>query len=81
MISRAAAEWKEVATRLHFEGHEIKSTEKDQHYQTVDACRTVLIDWVEGKGRKPTTWDTLIKALEEAELAELASDLRDVLGV
>ena len=37
-------------------------------------------DWLEGKGRQPTTWETLIKALEEADFSEVANDLKDVLG-
>lgn len=37
-------------------------------------------DWLEGKGRQPTTWETLIEALEEANLSELANDLKETLG-
>ena len=38
-------------------------------------------EWLEGKGRTPTTWETVIKALEEADLGEVAQDLKEVLGV
>ena len=81
VISRAAAVWERVATRLHFEGHEIICIKRDHHFQTLDACFAMFREWIEGKGRKPTTWDTVIKVLEEAELNEIAEDLRDVLGV
>ena len=81
VISRVAAKWETVATRLHFEGHDIERIEKDKPHQSLDACRTMFIEWLEGKGRTPITWETVIKVLEEAELAELASDLRDVFGV
>ena len=82
IISRVAAEWEKVATRLQFEGHDILRIKKDNHFQTSDACRAMFIEWLEGKGRTPTTWDTVIKALEEAEFGETAGDLRpDVLGV
>ena len=80
VISRTSAAWKRVATRLHFEGYEIKSIEKDKHFQTGDACSTMFSDWLEGKGRQPTTWETLIEALEEANLSELANDLKETLG-
>ena len=76
MISRAAAVWEKVATRLHFEGHDILTIRKNEH-QAEDACRTMFIEWLEGKGRTPTTWETVIKALEEAKLAEVAKDLKD----
>lgn len=37
--------------------------------------------WLEGKGRKPTNWDTVIKTLDEASLGEIAQDLKQVLGI
>ena len=37
--------------------------------------------WLEGKGRSPRTWETVIEVLEEAELSEMANDLKVVLGV
>ena len=80
VISRTSAAWERVAIRLHFEGHEIKNIKRDHHFQIGDACSTMYTDWLEGKGRQPATWETLIKALEEADLSELASDLKDVLG-
>ena len=79
VIENAAAKWEEVATRLYFESHDISRIRKDYHQQTIEACRTVFIEWLQGKGRKPTTWDTVIKALEEADLSELAGDLKVVL--
>ena len=78
VISRTSATWERVATRLHFEGYEIRSIRRDHHFQSGDACSTMLIEWLEGKGRHPTTWETLIEALEEADLSELANDLKDV---
>ena len=76
VIEQAAAKWEKVATRLYFESHDISRIRKDYHQQTIEACRTVFIEWLQGKGRKPTTWDTVIKALEEADLSELAGDLK-----
>ena len=81
VISRTAAVWESVATRLHFEGHEITCIRRDNHYQSIDACRAMFSEWLEGKGRTSTTWETVIKALEEANLGEVAQDLKDVLGV
>ena len=75
--------WERVATRLHFEGHEITCIKKDNHFQGEDACRAMFSKWLEGKGhiRTPTNWDTVIKVLEEANLGEVAQDLKEVLGV
>ena len=42
--------------------------------------QTVFNEWLQGNGRKPTTWNTVIKALEEADLSELAGELKIVLS-
>ena len=81
ILSRSAGYWEQIATRLHFEIEEIRSIRRDQHHQTSDACREVFMSWLEGKGRSPRTWETVIEVLEEAELSEMASDLKVVLGV
>ena len=78
VINKTAHVWKQVATRLYFEGHDTLRIGKDER-QAEDACRTVFIEWLEGKGRTPTTWGTILQALNEAEQGELAKDLEEVL--
>ena len=78
MINRTASVWEKVATRLHFKGHDILTIRRNEH-QTEDACRTMFIEWLEGKGRTPITWETVIKVLEEVELAEVAEDLKNII--
>ena len=80
-IDRVAAEWKTVALHLHFEDHCIKVIEMNCHYQPVSACRSMFSQWLEGKGRKPRTWRTLIVALEEANLHIIAQELRNIFPV
>ena len=78
MISRTAPVWEKVATRLYFERHDILTIQGNK-LQAEDACRTMFVEWLEGKGRTPTTWETVIKALDESELAEVAENLRNVI--
>ena len=80
VIKQAAAKWEAVATRLYFEINDIIRIKRDVHYQSIDACRTVFSEWLHGNGRKPTTWNTVIKVLEEADLSELAGELKIVLS-
>ena len=80
LINRTAADWERLATRFYFEGYEIRSL-RTNHRETFEACREMFIEWLEGKGRSPKTWETVIIALEEADLSEIALDLKDVLGV
>ena len=80
IIDKVAASWAAVATRLYFEGHEIRSISRDNQC-AVDACREVFIQWLDGKGRTPTTWATIIKALEEASFSEVVNDLKKDLEI
>ena len=80
VIKQAAAKWESVATRLHFNIDDLSRIEKDYHQQSDYASQTVFMEWLQGRGRKPTTWDTVIKALEEAELSELAADIKIVVS-
>ena len=75
IIDRVAPKWKEVALRLHFKHHCIQVIEMNCHYQAVPACRTMFTQWLEGNGRKPTTWRTLIIALKEENLCTLVKEL------
>ena len=81
VIKQAAAKWEAVATRLYFDIDDITRIREDYHQQTFKACRTTFIEWLQGKGRTPTTWNTVIKVLEEADLSKIAGDLNIVFSV
>ena len=78
VIDKTACAWEKVAIRLHFEGHDISRIRRNER-QAEDACRTMFTEWLEGKGRTPTTWCTVLQALNEARQGELANDLEEVL--
>ena len=81
VIEQVAARWESVATRLHFEGCNIQQIRRDNRDSCTDACRTVFIEWLDGKGRKPITWKTLIEVLREANFSEIASGLEHVMNL
>ena len=78
VIDKTTCAWEKVAIRLHFEGHDISRIKRNER-QAEDACRTMFTEWLEGKGRNPTTWGTVLHALNEARQGELAKDLEEVL--
>ena len=79
VINEAAAKWEELAYGLHFESHDVANIKKNNPSDVTAACREVLIQWEAGKGRKPVEWRTLLQALEDAQLDEVAPKLRSVL--
>ena len=78
VLKTVASKWERVATRLYFDSHDIERIKKDNR-ECMDACRSVFSEWLEGNGRRPTIWQTLIEVLKEADFSEIASDLEDVL--
>ena len=78
VIDKTACAWEKVATRLHFESHDISRIRRNER-PAEDACRMMFGEWLEGKGRNPTTWGTVLQALNEARQGELAKDLEEVL--
>ena len=40
--------------------------------------KDILQQWIEGKGKKPVTWKTLIDVLKDVELTALAEDIAAV---
>ena len=77
IIEHVSAKWDRVATRLHFELHVIDTIRRDCTQQATSACQTVFAKWLNGEGRKPVNWRTLIDALAEADLSFIAQELED----
>ena len=75
LIKHIAGKWERVATRLHFPPETIEVTTRDYCHQCDAACRSMFTRWLNGEGRKPITWGTLIIALNEADLSSVAQEL------
>ena len=71
--------WEKVAVRLHFSQNVIDRIKSDNHYQTEPCCRKMFGEWLDGNGRNPVNWQTLITALKEADFSELASELQNII--
>ena len=81
LIKKVAASWDEVALSLHFEASDVSRIERDHHQQSVQASRVVFSEWLEGRGRQPITWQTLITALKQAGLQTVSNDLERMLSI
>ena len=79
VITHVAAEWEKVATRMYFGHNIIDRIKRDNHYQAEPCCRKMFGEWLDGNGRKPVNWQTLITALKEADFSELASELQNII--
>jgi len=76
VVDDVCADWEKLALALQFRGGVIRAVERSQHFQVEGACLTILQRWLDGEGRKPVTWETLIDYLEDIKHSSLGSDLR-----
>ena len=79
LIEQLAAKWEKLATRLHFEHHHIQKIKHDNPHSSEDCCRTVFMEWLDGRGRQPISWKVIIVAVSEAGFSSVAEDLTSIL--
>ena len=81
VLEESAGKWNKLAIRLHFKGNKITQIQNDSGQNSYQACQSVFSEWLDGKEglRLPRTWVTVIAALGEAGLGQLAEKLEEVL--
>ena len=61
-------------------GNIIDSIAKSKHYVPVDITVEILKHWLQGEGRKPVTWQTLVKCLRDMKMHVLADNIESSLS-
>ena len=59
-------------------GAKIRSMEQKHSNSPEEINVNILEQWIEGKGRKPVTWRTLVEVLHDVQLISLADDIAAV---
>jgi hypothetical protein len=80
VIERVGSNWEFVADQLNIESHLIDTIKMESHFQVNSACRKMFIKWLDGIGLQPITWRTLIDALDDAGLPEVAHELNIIIS-
>ena len=74
VVPAVAAKWREFGTYLGLEAHFIKAVHADQS-SAEDSCLNVLLKWIDGAGKQPKTWITVLEAMRRAGFTEVAKEL------
>ena len=61
-------------------GNKVTNIKASEHGDPVDITVEILKQWLQGKGRKPVTWKTLVKCLQDTNLNVLADDMANSLS-
>ena len=56
-------------------GARVKSIEYRYRGNSEQISAEILEQWINGKGKQPVTWGTLVKVLRDVELTTLARDI------
>ena len=77
IVPKVAAKWDTLGIQLGLED-EVEQIEKDKN--TVrERCFHVIKDWMEGRRRKPITWEVLLDAVSKEGYADFADEIREKL--
>ena len=74
MARRLGAEWKRFAIYLGFRHSYVQQADKEDYFE--NKVFGILVAWRNGMGNKSKTWATILEALENAELGDLANEIK-----
>jgi hypothetical protein len=81
VAERIAHSYKKVGGELlqDSSGKRVGNHHTNNFYNVVDTSVAILEEWLEGSGKLPVTWRTLIRVLKKHGKVELARDIREAL--
>ena len=81
IVEEIATNYRHFGTRLLNDdgGSKVRIIEM-KHEDPVDITVEILEQWLQGKGRLPDTWQTLVKCLRELKLHVLANSIQSSLS-
>ena len=81
IIDEIAKDWKRFGLILGFSFHLLDTYEMNCRGQLVECCNEMMAHWLKGRGTaEPITWNTLVEALRNAHMDQLADKLIYVLS-
>ena len=78
VIREVAPFWEKFAFYLMMDRKMIDIWKRDAD-QVEDAAMKLFGHWLDGNGRQPTSWKTLIQALRENDLPFIATEVEEIL--
>lgn len=58
-------------------GIQVEALEKQHHQDAENITKAIFKRWIQGSGRRPVSWNTLVIALQDAGLKELADEIEE----
>ena len=82
IIETIATNWKDLEYLLDFDrtGRTVHRIAREHQLRPIDCCTEMLREWLQGRGRQPATWATLIDLLKDADINDLAESLEGMMS-
>lgn len=83
VITSLAPDWKQIGVFMDFDenGQHLDVIAADQTLRTpVDRCQKMFQHWLNGNGRDPFSWSTVIEILRDAKKGNEADKLVNILS-
>ena len=61
------------------DGSKVSALETARLRNPLPICRDIMMEWLQGRGKDPVTYATLVDCLQDADLNTLAKDIDEVL--
>ena len=82
IAEKIAAKWKKLGLALDFETSCLNSIQSTCNHDVEQCCEMMLTQWLDGYVKQlPITWRTLLEALRDAHMNQLADELTDLLDI
>ena len=79
IIKRVAPSWRNLGILLDFDsnGTELAIIDKKHHGDPESCCQAMFQCWLNGSGRGPHTWRTLIELIKDCDMEVLAIEVEN----
>ena len=81
IMDKIAAKWRRLGIALKFDTNSLDSIETTCNHDVEQCCVKMLTQWLDGYVKQlPITWRTLLEALRDVHMNQLAGELTELLG-
>ena len=78
IIQTVSANWRKVGQLLDFDstGQQLQVIDSRERGDPEKCCLAMFRYWLEGNGKQPVSWNTLIEILEDGDFRNLAHEVK-----
>ena len=80
VVKKALSKWQEVSTYLDITHEQVKAADANNPRNVQQAFFESLMHWHSGGTSKPVNWKSVLEALNDSELTEVAKNIQTELG-